>query len=391
MRSVISGIVGVIILLVIAWLGFWFYAEMRVKQIVTAKIEQLNSTGNEKIIYAKLVTGNSPLTASVTLVQPNISVQLNPTIPAVNISATRIGAHVDLLNPLTLVLDIPLSISMNYNGVSEVLTFKSAQATEALSPSVWLGNATNPILGGESDFSGINLLTSNGSLQVVQIGRLSTHTTTNAQANNSQTALAFTCDIQNVQISPILTRLFNIPFNGAIGQLSTSLTLSGPLNWEQLSNLSTASETEDQRTKALLQAMHGWAQADGHAQGSLNLQLGPSLMQTNFTLGFDQQTQPKGTMNIFANHLGQFFNEVASAYPGTQDWINQIVTVLGPYLSNTAQDGQTLNLNTLYGHNGVFINGQKMADMPKLNWNNTLGTLALPNLAPGDGSGAASQ
>ena len=391
MRQVVSGVLGVIILLIIAWVGIWFYAEMRVKQMLVAGIERIDSTGVEKVTYEKLVTGNSPLTASVAFLQPNLSARLDPSSPVVTISAARFGAHVNLLHPLTLVFDIPLSTSINTGGVSEVLTFQSVKLVCHLSPGIWLGNAKNPILGVDADLTGINLLASNGSLQVLQVDRITTHETLNIQANSSQTAMAFTSDIQNLRLSSILTRLFNIPFNGTINRLSTALTLSGPLNWEQLTAQNEAPQTNQQRADATLQTLHSWAEANGHAQGSLNLRLGPSNIQTSFTLGFDQQAQPNGTADIFADHLGQFFNQVVTSYPEAQGWVGQITTVLGPYLSNTAQAGQVLNMHTLYGQNGVFINGQKMGDMPELDWNNLLNRLSLPDLAPGDGSGAMSQ
>lgn len=391
MRHFIKGLIGAVILVIIAWLGIWFYAEIRLKQLVAAQINALNNSSAEKVTYDRMISSRSPLVASVTLLRPTLSAQFSSELPSVTISAARIGAHVDLLHPLTLHVDIPLSITISTGGTAQILTFASADMTETLTPALWRGGTLNPISGGEADFADINLLASNGSLQVLHIDRLTSHETLNAQASNSQTALSLTGEMRNFRISPLLVRLFNIPFSGTLSRASTSLTLSGPLNWEQITRQSAALQTEAQSDHFLLQTTHDWAKAGGHAQGSLNLWLGPSHLQANLKLGFDQQVQPKGTLDVYADHIGQFANDVATSYPGLQGWISQIVMILAPYLSNTAQNGQVLTMHTLYGQTGVFTNGQQTGTLPYLNWTNLLNGAPLPAFAPGDGSGADSQ
>lgn len=389
MKRFTKGLVGLILLVILAWLGVWFYAEMRIKQLVEARIEQINSSGSGQLTYAKIITSRSPLVAGVSLTNPQLNMVLTPSSLPVDITAARIGAHVNLFDPLTLHIDFPLKITLGKPGEAGILTFASANVTESLTPSVWRGNTLNPISAGLYDFKGISLFASNGSLEVAQIDSLSLTQTLNAQANTAKTALMLTENLKNLQISPLFARLFGLPFNGKITSLASSLSLSGPLNWEQIAHQEASLQTNDQRHMFLMQTFHQWAKSGGNAQGNLSLQIGPSHMQTDFTLAFDQQVQPKGTANISADHLTEFDDALVAAYPDLQTSISQIEASLAPYTSSTPQGGQVLQLHATYGQDGVFLNGQKTGTEPYLNWNALLSSAPLPVFAPGDGSGAA--
>ena len=391
MRRFIVGLAGLVILLVLAWVGLWFYAEIRLKQLVEAKVEQINSSGSGQVTYSRLAASSSPLVAGITMLDPQFSVTFSGSPSPITVSAARIGAHIDLLHPLTLHIDVPLKIMLGGHDGAAVLTFASATITETLTPSVWRGDTSNPIVAGDADYTGINLLASNGSLQVAQIDRLTLHQTLNAKAGTSQPALVLTEDMQNLRVSPVLTRLFALPFNGEISRLSGSLSMSGPLNWEQIAKQQAKLHDEAQRTKFLLQTFHQWAQSGGHALGQFTLRVGPTHMQTNFTLAFDQQVQPEGKTDVNADHLGEFTNALVTAYPDLQTSISQIQETLSPYLSTTPASGQALNLHVTYGQNGVFVNGKKTGAPPHLDWNDLLNPPPPTTFAPGDGSGAALQ
>lgn len=389
MRRFIVGLAGLVILLALAWLGLWVYAEIRLKQLVEAKIEQINTSDTGHITYRQIVTSRSPLVAGVTMLDPQLAITFSGSSAPFTISAARIGAHVDLLHPLTLHVDIPLKFMLNGAGAPAVLTFATATITETLTPSVWQGDTSNPIVAGDADYTGINLLASNGSLQVMQIDRLALHQALDAMAGTDRPALMLTADMQNLRVSPILTRLFALPFNGEVSRLSASLSMSGPLNWEQIAKQQANLQNDDQRTEFLLQTFHQWAASHGHAQGSLKLSVGPSHMQTSFTLAFDQQVQPEGKVDVNADHLGEFANTLAGTYPDLRASISQAQAALSPYMSTTPENGQALALHVIYGQSGVFVNGKKTATPPPLDWNDLLNPAVPPAFAPGDGSGAA--
>lgn len=388
MRHVIKGLIGAIILIILIWAGVWIYAEVRLKQIVEAQIGRINSSGLEHVSYDKLVTGRSPLVSSVTLLNPKLQITMGSSLPPATISAAQIGAHIDLLQPLLLHIDMPLRLTLGNPDEIGVLTFATATITQTLHPSIWQGNNFNTFSNGNAEFTGISLLASNGSLLVAQIDQLNIQETLNAQATNNQTALLLTDDMQNLRLSPLLTRILNLPFYGTITRFSSSLTLSGPINWQQIAQQNVNLQTADQRNHFMLQTLYNWAKAAGHAQGNLHLWLGPSQMQANFTLGFDQQTQPQGELSLHANHLEQFTAALTNSYPNLQGWVDQFESTFSPYLTTTAQDGQILVMPISYGEDGVFIGGQKVGAMPFINWDELLNP-TLPTFAPGDGSGAA--
>ncbi|MDE2392003.1 MAG: DUF2125 domain-containing protein, partial [Rhodospirillales bacterium] len=234
MRGFIKGLAGLIVLIILVWLGVWLYAEMRLKQLVAAEINRANASGTVQISYDKLTTSNSPLVASVTLANPSWASRPDASAPAISARAASIGMHINLLSPLLLHVDMPQSITISTPEASGALTFAVADVTEKLSPSLWTGNTDNPITGGDARFAGINLLASNGSLQVAQIDSLVLHEALNAKAGPGQTAMSLKETMNHFQLSPIIARLINLPFNGQIAYLGLSAQLSGPLDWQSI-------------------------------------------------------------------------------------------------------------------------------------------------------------
>ncbi|HTQ71101.1 MAG TPA: DUF2125 domain-containing protein [Acidocella sp.] len=390
MRGFIKGLAGLVILVVLLWLGAWLYAEMRLKQLVAAQIDRVNASGTAQITYDKLTGSRSPLVASIQLANPSWTAQPDPSAPAITVSAASIGAHIDLAHPLLLHVDMPLSIAVTTARASGALTFAMADVTETLSPSLWLGNTANPITGGDARLSGINLLASNGSLQMAQIDSLVLHQAVDAKAGPGQTALALDEDMNNFRLSPIIARLINLPFGGQIAHLALSATFSGPLDWESIAQQAAAIPAGPQRHKFMLETLHQWALAGGSGQGKLSLTLGPSQLGADGSVAFDKAAQPSGTADLTANHLDQFTAALTGAYPWMQGWVSQFQARFSPYLSTTDSGGQMLGMHTIYGKNGIMVNGQKTGDMPPLDWNNLINPPPAPPVAPGDGSGAAS-
>ena len=393
MRGFIKGLAGLAVLILLVWLGVWLYAEMRLKQLVAAEINRANASGTAQISYDKLTTSDSPLVASVALVNASWVSQPGGSAPAITVRAAKIGMHVDLLSPMLLHVDIPPSIAIVTPEATGVLTFAVADIKENLSPSLWTGNTDNPITGGDARFAGINLLASNGSLQVARIDSLVLHEALNAKAGPSETAMSLKETMNHFQLSPIIARLINLPFNGQIAYLSLSTQLSGPFDWQSIANQTTSLPSSGAREHFMLQSLHQWALAGGSAQGKLTLILGPSTFRAGGSVIFDSTAQPSGSAELNANHLDQFTAAIISAYPGLQGWVSQFEARFSPYLTTTQAGGQVLAVNTVYGKDGVTTNGQKTGDMPPLDWNMLLNPPPAPPTppsAPGDGSGAAS-
>ncbi|MGE4481040.1 DUF2125 domain-containing protein [Acidocella sp.] len=390
MRGFLKGLGGLVILAALLWLGLWLYADMRLKQLVTARIDAVNQSGEAQIAYDKIATSRSPLMASVTLTNPRWTARPDPSTPPITISAASIGAHIDLAHPLTLHVDMPLSIGVTSSAASGAVTFAMAEMTETLSPAVWLGHAATPITGGEARFAGIDLLASHGSLAVAQIGALSLNETLNAKANTSQTALSFDANLHDLRLSPILTKLANLPFGGRVAHLGLSARLSGPLDWQGIAQREATLGDEDQRHQFMLETLHRWALAGGRGEGKISLTLGPSVFNADGTVAFDKNAQPSGESSLTADHLDQFTAALTASYPDAQDWVSKIEAELSPYLSTTQDGGQVLTMNTSYGKQGIVVNGKKTGDLPPLDWDKLINPPPAPPVAPGDGSGAAS-
>ena len=389
MRGFIKGLAGLVILVVLVWVGVWLYAEMRLKQLVAAEIGRVNASGTAQITYDKLTTSRSPLVTSVALVNPSWTSQPDAAAPTVTISAAGIGAHISLTDPLLLHVDMPLSIAVTTPRASGALTFAVADVTETLSPAVWLGNTDNPFTGGDAHLAGINLLASAGSLQVAQIDSLVLHQALDAKAGPSQTALALNAEMNNFRLSPIIARLINLPFGGRIAHVAVSANLSGPLDWQSIAEQAAAIPAGDARHKFMLETIHQWALADGNGQGKLSLTLGASEFNADGSVKFDSAAQPSGTADVTANHLDQLTAALTGFYPGLQNWVSQFEARFSPYLSTTQDGGQVLTMHTVYGKDGILVNGQKTGDMPPLNWDKLINPPPPPPVAPGDGSGAA--
>jgi hypothetical protein len=390
MRGFIKGLAGLVILIVLVWLAIWLYAEMRLKQLVAAEINRVNASGTTQISYDKLTTSRSPLVASVTLVNPSWTFRPDPSALPITVTAASIGAHIDLATPLLMHVDMPMSIAITTSKASGALTFATAEVTEQLSPSVWLGNTGNPVTAGDARFAGINLLASNGSLQVAQIGTLALHQEVDAKAGPTQTALALDEQMDDFRLSPIIAKLINLPFGGQISHLAISASLSGPLDWQSIAKQAAAIPPGDARHKFMLQTMHQWALAGGSGQGKLSLTLGPSQFNADGSVAFDKQAQPSGTADLAANHLDQFTAAITGAYPGLEGWVSQFEARFSPYLSTTDAGGQMLTVHTVYGKSGILVNGKKTGDLPPLDWDKLINPPPPPPVAPGDGSGAAS-
>ncbi len=386
MRSVLKGLAGLILLLVVFWLGLWLYAEMRLKQLVSAQIARINQSGAAQVTYDKLTGSHNPLVAAVTLVNPVWSASPPGAggTPGFRLAAARLGAHVDLRHPFLLHVDLPPRLDFDAQGFMGALTFAMADVTEHLSPGVWVGNVSNPVTGGEARFAAINLLglDSTGSLQIAQIDTLAAREDVNVKAGPDKTALALDWQANGARLSTLFVKLFNAPYNGEIAHLEMKVALSGPL-------LPPPPAPPGEGDKALIRQLHQWALAGGNGRLAVKLTLGPSQIQADGTVKFDAQAQPSGTGDLTADHLDQLSATLTQAWPFITPWVTNIQARLAPYLSTSPAAGQVLTAHGRYGRDGVFLNDQRMGDMSPLDWNGLL-TPPSATVAPGDGSGAAS-
>lgn len=398
MRRVVRFVLAVLIFLVAAWLGLWWYAEGRMQAGINNWAEQMaaNGNGNVRVSYDSLKRGTSPLAATVALTNLQVTAQSNAAQTPVSVTLPSLVLRVDALDPLVLHVDWPQQVNLVTSRANLVVTFGSIQQTGRMDPHAVLAGEANPFSTNDIAASNVSVLAS-GSLLILHLDGFTAHAVMNRTANASQTAISTRETIDGIALSPLLTQLASVPFHGKIAHIGLNLDFSGPVPpdaWRGVMTQVNALPADDTagRRKLVVQAVHDWAAQGGSAKAAINLVVGPSALDGAGTVKFDANAQPSGSGDVTANHLDAFSAAIARSYPQLQGPISAIEAELSPYLSSSDTGGQTLAVHATYGAGAVSINGQKVADMPPLNWANLENPPPpppVPAQAPGDGSGAA--
>jgi len=389
MRTILNFVLALVVLLVAAWVGLWWYAQGRMQAGLTSWVAQISTNPDIKASYAGVSRGVSPLAATVTLTNLTFTLQPAASQSPITITLPSVTERINAGNPLLVHIDLPSQINFSAARGDAAVTFGSIDVAEHLDPAALFHSNVQPFSGNDITASDISLLASSGSLQVLHINSLALHGLINRDANSSEAALDATETFNGISLSPLLTRLASVPFNGQVAQFAFSTSLSGPLpaNWQGILaqiNALPAGDLADRR-KITFTALHDWAAAGGNGKLSITMQVGPSTLNADAAVQFDANVQPSGTADLTADHLDAFSAAVTASYPQVQDNVNQIEAELSPYLSTTNDAGQVLTIHLIYGNGGVSINGQKVSDMPPVDWDLLENP---PATAPGDGSGA---
>ncbi|MBB5372084.1 DUF2125 domain-containing protein [Acidocella aromatica] len=390
MRGIFKLLAGIVVALAVVWAGLWWYAQTRLQAVLKAYAAEMTpADGSSSLSYDRISGGGFPFSAKATIANPNLTVPLpGSQIPGpLALNVAYVTLRIDLLNPLVLHIDVPDKITGHVPQGEGAVTFTSFDATAKLSPAALFNPHVFAVSGVDTTITGVNVLASSGSLQVLHIDSIRTHQAVLPSASPAQTGLTLTEDFQGISLPGWLTQLLRVPFKGQVAHLGINLALSGPLDWPALSQQLQATPQGPERTRVLVNALHGWANQGGNGTGSLNLVAGPTTLSAAGTVKFDTNVQPNGTVDVTADHLDALTAAITASYPQAQDSINQIEAQLAPYISASATGGQELTIHATYGSSGIMANGTKLGEMPPLDW--SLLTSPPPAQAPGDGSGAA--
>jgi hypothetical protein len=395
MRVVVRFVLALVIILGIAWLGLWWYAEGRMESGFTNWADQLATQG-WKVSYNTAQRGTSPARAELTLTDLSLSPPPDAQGRTGTISLPSVSLRIEALDPLELHTDLPSQITIDLgNAIDAAITFSSISLTEQLDTQVLFNHAGYPYRSGDFAATGVDILASEGSLLVLHLDRMTTHFAVNPQASSTAQALNVTEALDGIAVSPLMTHLLSIPFDGRITHLGLNAALSGPVPpglpglAAQLKALPINDEAGQQ--KLLVPIIHSWAEGNGSGGLSLTGVVGPTTIDSDATIKFDGNLQPTGTADLTANHLDQLFAALSNAYPELQNDIAQVEAELSNYLTADPAGGQTLAMHATFGNGEVTVNGQKTAPLPPVNWDalaNPPPPAQAPE-APGDGSGAA--
>lgn len=372
MRGIVKFLATLIVGIALIWLGFWWYAESRLQSGFTDWADRQAVSG-WKISYSSIQRGTSPLNAAITITSLTLDLPPGPAGETAAISLPTVTLRIDALNPLVFHTDLPSKIGLAIgNNVDLVFSTGSIALAENMDPRKLFDRAADPFRGGDFSAGDIDILASAGSLLVLHIDKIASHDTLNPDAGPGDTAIFSKTAFEGLAVSPLLARIASLPFGGRITHLGFSVRLSGPMpaNLPDLLD-QVGPKTDDLRAqqRLLMPVIHQWAAQGGTGNAAASLILGPSTVHAAGSVKFDANLQPNGTADLIADHLDQFTAALAAAYPALQDDITRAEAQLSPYLTSTAQGGQTLTLHVTYGSPGIFVNGQKTAKMPPFDWN----------------------
>lgn len=386
MRGVIKFLLSVIIVIAVAWLGLWWYAQGRLQSGFEGWAEQ-QAVNGINITYSGIERGTSPTRALVTI--HNLVMTLPPAAngDSGSITLPSLALRIDAASPMLFHTDLPNNIMIQIgSNIDVAINTRVIAVDEYLNSDAMFNKAVYPFKGGDLSAANVDVLASQGSLLVLHIDGITGHSDINVDATSSQTAIDSTTSVDGIAISPILTRIASIPFDGKIAHFAASFTISGPVPaglHDTMAQLRAVSHDRIAQQKILVPLVHKWAAQGGNASATLALGIGPTTAKADGAVKFDANLQPEGSADITANHLDQFFATITNAYPQLGAEVAQIQAQLSPYLSTTPQSGQSLAVQTTYGNGIVTINGQKSGDLPKLDWTSLENPVApAPNTAP---------
>jgi hypothetical protein len=387
-------VAGVVLVLAVAWIGLWWYAEGRLSDALATNAGLHNtSDGNSAVSYDSISKGTNPLTASATLHNLHWSLRAPGEDASAVISMAQVTVWIDAFNPLVMHLGLPNQVDVSTpRGVGSA-TFGSIAIDMGLDPHALFHRKVYAVTGQTMAIHNINALVA-GSFPILHIDDITGHETIDPSAGQNQTALTAEDSIDGISLPPAVVLLAHVPFGGKITHIGFNMSLSGPADWTGLvQQLHAPQLSEDDKRKLVVQAAHDWAAKGGSGKANLTLAVGPTTLNAAGTVAFDANVQPNGTANVTADHLDAFTTALTNAYPQLQQSVVNIEAQLSPYLTTTDEGGQVLNVQVAYGKPGVVVNGTRKADMPPLDWaalENPPAPAAPVAQAPGDGSGAAS-
>ena len=380
MRFFLRSLVGLILLLAIAWFGLWWYAEGRMQSGFASWADQVAVQGGQ-VSYDSLRRGTSPGTAAITL--GNVRIALPPAAPggrSAVLTLPSLGFRISMLRPLLLHVDLPNRLNVGFNDVDAVVSFGAVAQTEELDPHVLYGRGRAPLRSGDFAASDVDVLASGGSLLVLHMDAVRGDVRFDGRAGAAGVALDASFSADGLAPSPLVARLLSVPFGGRVAHLAYAVRLSGPVPADlpalasQFDSLPPGDLAA--RQKLLAPRLRAWAAAGGNGTLTAGLTVGPTAANFSGTVKFDANVQPEGTADLTANHLDQLTAALTDAYPGLQDTVARLEAELSPYLTSSDQGGQSLAVHAVYGAGAVTINGQKAGALPAVNWD------ALENPAP---------
>lgn len=375
MRGFLRFILVLLAVLVIAWIGAWWYLEGRLVVGFRQMEAQLRANGWQ-VTHGAVTRGNSPLVARFGVADLKLVPPANGAMAQPELTLPQAGAHIGIGDWSILHIDLPLKSTMALrDGPSFAAEFTSLAADYRIDPGAYFRAGRNPVHGGDLVATGFRLDSANTNFTLFSISSLISHASFDQSAGAGKTAFSVQEQIGGMALSPIFVTLAHMPFNGKVSSVSVDLRLSGPVpaNLQAVSQrVGAAAEAAPRNPQALLRAaapaIQAWAKQGGHGGFSLGLGLGPAVAHAAGSFGFDHSLQPRGQADVEANSLGEFLADIASAYPSMIGQISAITAGLQPYMVKSANGAQQLKAKLVLAKGRLTANGGQIAQVPPVDW-----------------------
>lgn len=375
MRSFFRFLLVLVLVLAIAWLGLWWYAEGRINTGFHQEEANLRAQG-WTISHGPTARSTSPLVARYTVTNLRLTPPQSAG-PAVSITVPQASFSVHAGNPATLVIDLPTRwIASLASGPSFTLRFDRIGGRLGFDPGAALTGGTDPVRSWRMAASGIRIDSENTNFTLASVDSVSTDVVRDPAAGADGTALSVREHVRGFALSPIFVTLGNLPFDGKFHAFDLALDLSGPAigqpNGPVTPNLApfsgNAAAVLTQSWDELAPILHPWAKAGGHGRYRLHLAVGPLDAKAQGTFGFDSALQPQAKADLTADGISAFLGDLGNDYPALLDPVSHLTAQLSPYLVKGPKGGQRLSVKLALKGGTVSANGQSVGTVPKLVW-----------------------
>lgn len=398
MRRFLQFVLVLVLVLALAWIGLWWYAEGRINAGFRQEEANLRQQG-WTVRHGQTVRGTSPLIARFTVAD----LRLTPPAhggPPVTITVPHASFSVHAADPATLAIDLPTRWTAALaGGPSFTLRFDRISGRLGFDPGTALGGGGDPLRSWRIEASGVRLDSANTNFTLASADSAAASVRRDPAAGAQATALALRAHLGGFALSPIFVTLGDLPFDGKLKDFDLALDVSGP-------PIAVPSDTLDiplgplsgdegaailaRSWATLAPLLRPWAEAGGHGRYRLHLALGPLDAHAAGTFGFDSRLQPKARADVTADGISGFLGDLGNDYPALLAPVSHLTASLAPYLVKGPQGGQRLAAKLALAGGTVSANGRAVASVPPLVWPQSPSS-KLGSGKQGSGSAAGAQ
>lgn len=368
-------ILPLILLLVLIWLGFWWYAQSQLVVGFHHAETKLREAG-WTVSHGAIERGHSPLVAHMRVV----NLQLTPPgAPGARptIDFPTLGARVAITSPFTCAVDLPHHLSIHTAQGNEI-AFDADRITQhfRIDPNAVLHRSKLPFRGGSLHVRALRISVASSNFPILTIGTIDAHTVLHPKADANATSLSLHETLSDIAVSPLFVTLVHLPFNGRISQYSIALKLSGPDLLQSLNSISTpppmpAADQGAQLNAQLVELgtqLRPWANQGGHGTFAVGLVIGPLDAKLHGAFKFDQTLQPEGTASLTATGLPAFLSAIGTAQPRFANALAAATAATTPFMVKGPGGHQKLDIALVLKNRALTLNGKPGATLPEINW-----------------------